>query len=82
LLLIKDSRLPVEIRNLVLAKIKLTSNPLSLFSAFGVYLKYYRVRYQSNAMNADDHESNKGKIISPSLERYKSNFDQGLESCL
>lgn len=60
-----------------MAKIKLSSNALSLFSAFGVYLKYYKVRYLSNSMNADDHESNKGKIMSFSLERCEPTFERG-----
>lgn len=60
-----------------MAKTKLSSNTLSLFSAFGVYLKYYKVRYQSNSVNADDHESSKGKNVSFLLEKCESSFERG-----
>lgn len=42
--------------------------------------KAFNTRSQKsvNAMNADDYESNKGKIINPSLERCELTFEQGL----
>lgn len=53
----------MESKNLVLAKLKL----VILGSQKSV-----------DAVNADDHESNKGKIISPSLERCKPTSEKGL----